>query len=257
MTEWETVRLETPAEGVRLVTLADPERRNALGERMRVELSAAVAGVRTDPGARVLVIGAEGSSFCAGADLPALFGADQVDRPVGELRQRLRTYYDSFLALRDLEIPTIAAVQGPAVGAGLNLALCCDLRIAGPRARFAATFTRIGLHPGGGCTYFLTQELGAQRALALMLDGGALSAEEALAQGIVLSIDADPLGEALRLAGRHAGLRTELARDIKTAVRLARRGELEPVVEFEAWAQAESATHPEAAEFAARFRRDR
>jgi enoyl-CoA hydratase len=257
MTQWETVRLETPAEGVRLITLADPERRNALGDRMRVELGAAVAAVRDDEDARILVVAAEGTSFCAGADLPALFGTQQASRPVGELRQRLRSYYQSFLALRDLEIPTIAAVQGPAVGAGLNLALCCDLRIAGPQATFAATFTRIGLHPGGGCSYFLTRELGPQRALAIMLDGGSLSAEEALGQGLVLSVEPDPLGHALRLAERHAGLRTELARDIKYAVRLAQRGELEPVVEFEAWAQAEAATHPEVAEFAARFRRGR
>ena len=257
MTQWQTVRLETPSEGVRLITLADPERRNALGERMRVELGAAIDAVREDRGARVLVIGAEGPSFCAGADLPALFGAEQSGRPVGEMRQRLRTYYQSFLALRDLEIPTIAAVRGPAVGAGLNLALCCDLRIAGPDAKFAATFTRIGLHPGGGCTYFLTRELGAQRALAIMLDGGALSAEEALAQGLVLAIEPDPLAEAMRRAERHSGLRTELARDIKSAVRLASRGDLESVVEFESWAQAESATHPEVAEFAARFKRAR
>jgi enoyl-CoA hydratase len=257
MTQWQTVRLETPAEGVRLITLADPERRNALGERMRVELSAAIAAVREDHGARALVVGAEGPSFCAGADLPALFGAEQSGRPVGELRQRLRSYYESFLALRDLEIPTIAAVQGPAVGAGLNLALCCDLRIAGPEAKFAATFTRIGLHPGGGCTYFLTRELGAQRALAIMLDGGALSAEEALARGLVLAIEPDPLAEATRRAERHAGLRPELARDIKSAVRLAARGDLESVVEFESWAQAESATHPEVAQFAARFKRAR
>jgi enoyl-CoA hydratase len=91
MTQWQTVRLETPSEGVRLITLADPERRNALGERMRVELGAAIDAVREDRGARVLVIGAEGPSFCAGADLPALFGAEQAGRPVGEMRQRLRT----------------------------------------------------------------------------------------------------------------------------------------------------------------------
>jgi enoyl-CoA hydratase len=257
MTQWQTVRLETPAEGVRLITLADPERRNALGERMRVELSAAISAVREDRSARVLVVGAEGSSFCAGADLPALFGTEQSGRPVGELRDRLRTYYQSFLALRDLEIPTIAAVQGPAVGAGLNLALCCDLRIAGPEATFAATFTRIGLHPGGGCTYFLTRELGPQRALAIMLDGGALSAQEALAQGLVLTVESDPLAEAMRRAERHAGLRPDLARDLKRSVRLATRDDLESVVEFESWAQAESATHPEVARFAARFDRKR
>ncbi|SEF60442.1 enoyl-CoA hydratase [Thermomonospora echinospora] len=251
MTAWQTIRLDTPHEGVRRITLADPDRRNALGTVMREELIAAVASVRDDADARVLVVAAEGTSFCAGADLPVLFG--EPGRPVGEIRQGLRSYYESFLVLRDLAIPTIAAVQGPAVGAGLNLALCCDIRIAGPEARFAATFSRIGLHPGGGCTYFLTRELGPQRALALLLEGGALSAEQAAERGLVLSIAADPAAAALELARRHARLRPALARDIKQAVRLAAGGDLEAVIEFESWAQAESATHPEITEFAARF----
>ncbi|WP_289009587.1 enoyl-CoA hydratase [uncultured Thermomonospora sp.] len=251
MTTWQTIRLDAPHEGVRRITLADPDRRNAIGTLMRRELIAAVTAVRDDAEARVLVVAAEGSSFCAGADLPALFG--EPGRPVGEIRQTLRAYYESFLVLRQLAIPTIAAVQGPAVGAGLNLALCCDLRIAGPKASFAATFSRIGLHPGGGCTYFLTQALGPQRALAILLEGGALSAEQALERGLVLSIADDPQAEALELARRHARLRPSLARDIKQAVHLAATGDLEQVIEYESWAQAESATHPEIAEFAARF----
>ncbi|MBA9005468.1 MULTISPECIES: enoyl-CoA hydratase [Thermomonospora] len=251
MGEWTTIRLEGGDDGVRVLTLADPERRNAIGTVMREELIAAVGRVREDPDARVLVVAAEGSSFCAGADLPALFG--EPGRAVGEIRKGLRAYYESFLVLRDLEIPTIAAVQGPAVGAGLNLALCCDIRIAGPGARFAATFSRIGLHPGGGCTYFLTRELGAQRALALLLEGGRLTAEQALERGLVLSIADDPLAAAMELARGYAGLRPGLARDVKLAVRLAAGGDLESVIEYESWAQAESATHPEIAEFAARF----
>ncbi|REF00128.1 enoyl-CoA hydratase [Thermomonospora umbrina] len=251
MTEWTTIRFDAPSDGVRRITLADAERRNAIGAVMREELIAAVGAVREDGDARVLVVAAEGTSFCSGADLPALFG--EPGRAVGEIRRGLRSYYESFLVLRGLEIPTIAAVQGPAVGAGLNLALCCDLRIAGPGAGFAATFSKIGLHPGGGCTYFLTRELGAQRALALLLEGGALTAEEALAEGLVLSIAEDPVAAALDLARAQAGLRTDLARDIKRAVRLAAEGDLEAVIEFESWAQAETATHPEIAEFAARF----
>lgn len=251
MGEWTTIRLASEDDGVRVLTLADPDRRNAIGTVMREELIAAVGEVREDPAARVLIVAAEGSSFCAGADLPALFG--EQGRPVGEIRKGLRAYYESFLVLRDLEIPTIAAVQGPAVGAGLNLALCCDIRIAGPKARFAATFSKIGLHPGGGCTYFLTRELGAQRALALLLEGGRLTAEEALERGLVLSIADDPAAAAMELARAYAGLRPELAKDIKLAVRLAARGDLESVIEYESWAQAEAATHPEIAEFAARF----
>ncbi|GAA5042852.1 enoyl-CoA hydratase [Thermocatellispora tengchongensis] len=255
MAAWRTIRLDSYDDGVRVITLADPERRNALGERMRDELAAAVQRVRDDSAARALVVGAEGTAFCAGADLPAMFG-DAGERPVGELRATLRAYYDAFLAVLALPIPTIAAVQGPAVGAGLNLALCCDIRIAGPGARFAATFTKIGLHPGGGCTWFLTRELGPQRALALMLEGGALSAERALSERVVLSVEPDPLATALGLARSYAALRPALVRDLKRSVRLAAGGaDLDAVVEFEAWAQAESATHDEVREFAAKFAR--
>ena len=164
MSERSTVSLTTGDHpGVRILTLTDPDRRNAIGPQMRDELAAAVAEVAADPDARALVVAGAGSAFCAGADLPAVFGGPE--RPEAEIRRDLQRLYRSFLAVAELSIPTIAAVQGPAVGAGLNLAMCCDLRIAGPEAVFAATFTKLGLHPGGGCTYFLVRALGRQRAL--------------------------------------------------------------------------------------------
>lgn len=241
------------SEGVRVLTLDDPDRRNALSPQLIAELTAAVAEVAADEQARVLVIAGNGSAFCAGADLPAVFG--DTDRSVAEIRRDLRTIYDSFLRVRDLSIPTIAAVNGPAVGAGLNLAFCCDLRVAGPGAKFIASFTRIGLHPGGGCTHFLVRALGPQRALAMLLDGGAVGAAEALATGMVLSVDDDPLRAALALADRYATLEPELSRDITQAVRLATEADLDTVLQFEAWAQASSATGPRLQEAVARFRR--
>ncbi|MBB4910891.1 enoyl-CoA hydratase-related protein [Actinophytocola algeriensis] len=179
------VRLEEPAPGVRLLRLDDPGRRNAISPALRDDLCAAVDAVAADGDARALVLTGNGTAFCAGADLTATFGDPGL--PVHVLRDRLRATYDSFLRVRRLPIPTIAAVQGAAVGAGANLALCCDLRIAGPRARFGITFTRLGLHPGGGCTAFLVDALGPQRALAVLLDGATLSAAEAEAAGLVLA----------------------------------------------------------------------
>jgi enoyl-CoA hydratase len=229
--------------GVRVLTLSDPDRRNAIGPQMQAELIAAVAAVAGDPEARALVVTGAGTAFCAGADLRAVFRGE--DRPVAEIRRQLRVLYDCFLRLRTLAIPTIAAIQGPAVGAGANLALCCDLRIAGPQASFGFTFTRLGLHPGGGASYFLVRALGAQRALATLLDGAMLDAAQALAGGLVLSIEDDPAEHAGQLAERYAQLDPDLVLDIKHAVQIADTSGLDAVLDFESWAQASSATRPQ------------
>jgi enoyl-CoA hydratase len=238
------VRLEKGEHsGVRVLTLNDPDRRNAIGPQLREELAAAVALVAADPAAQALVVTGAGTAFCAGADLPAVFGGPA--RPVAEVRRQLSVIYDSFLAVRRLSIPTIAAVHGPAVGAGANLALCCDLRIAGPQASFGFTFARLGLHPGGGASYFLLGAVGAQRALATLLDGAVLDAAQALACGLVLSVENDPLEYALQVATRYSQLDPDLAMNIKHAVRIAETSGLDEVLDFESWAQAASAGGPQ------------
>ncbi|KID31541.1 enoyl-CoA hydratase/carnithine racemase [Prauserella sp. Am3] len=241
------------ADGRWTLTLSDPDRRNCLDDVTCRELGEAIDTVAADPDARTLVVTGAGTAFCAGADLPALFG-DASDRAVGELRRHLHRVYDSFLRLRSLSIPTIAAVQGAAVGAGLNLAMACDVRIAGPQASFAATFSRIGLHPGGGCTWFLVNALGRQRALALLLDGGSLDADAAVHEGLALELADDPLARAHELAERWGAHDPALTRDIKTAVGLAAGGDFDATLEFEAWAQASSATGPKIQEVVERFR---
>jgi enoyl-CoA hydratase len=239
------------APGVRVLTLNDPGKRNAMSPALQADLGSAVDTVAADPDARALVIAGNGPAFCAGADLPAVFG--DLDRPIGELRTHLRATYDSFLRVRRLEIPTIAAVAGPAVGAGVNLAMSCDVRYAGPRASFGVTFTRLGLHPGGGCTHFLVAALGRQRALAILLDGASLTAEEAERCGLVLGVVGDPLAASLECAARYAALDPDLARDIKRAVGIAAKGDFEELLEFESWAQAASAKKPQLAAAIARF----
>jgi enoyl-CoA hydratase len=163
--------------------------------------------------------------------------------------------YDSFLRILQLPFPTIAAVQGPAVGAGLNLAMACDVRIAGPDAIFTASFTKIGLHPGGGCTWFLVRTLGRERALAVLLDGGSLTAAQAVELGLALRMADDPLAAAMDTAALYAGMDPNLARDIKSAVNLAADGDFAAALEFESWAQASSATGPALQQAVARFRR--
>jgi enoyl-CoA hydratase len=242
-----------PADGVRILTLNDPDRRNALSPALQSELGAAVDAVRDDTAARVLVVAGNGPAFSAGADLPALFG--NVDRDIAEIRAGLHSIYDSFLRVRRLAIPTIAAVHGAAVGAGVNLAMSCDIRIAGSNARFGVTFTKLGLHPGGGCTYFLTQALGRQRTLSLILDGGTLDADEALRLGLVLDVADDPLAAAVDQGTRWAAIDPVLAKDIKRAVGIAERGDFEATLDFESWAQAASTRSPLLAEAIARFTR--
>jgi enoyl-CoA hydratase len=247
------LRIESHEDGVRVLTLNDPDKRNAIGAELRAALLEAVTGVAEDAGARALVITGEGSAFCAGADLPAVFG--DVEAPVGQLRERLHSYYQSFLGILDLTIPTIAAVQGPAIGAGLNLALVCDLCIVGPGARLGATFSRIGLHPGGGCTYFLTRSVGRQRALSILLEGQTLDAETAIRYGLALELTDDPLARAIEIAHELAGRDPDTLRDIKRAVALAASDGFAATLEYETWAQAASAKKPAIQETVARFRR--
>jgi enoyl-CoA hydratase len=247
------LRLERHDDGVRVLTLKDPEKRNAIGPELRAALLDAVAALANDPDARVLVVTGEGSAFCAGADLPAVFG--DVDAPPGELRDQLQSYYQSFLGILDLAIPTIAAVHGPAIGAGLNLALVCDLCFVGPGAQLGATFSRIGLHPGGGCTYFLTRAVGRQRALSILLEGQTLDAEAAVSYGLALELVDDPLARALDVAEILASRDPDTLRDIKRAVRLAETDGFDASAEYEAWAQAASATKREIQQMVDRFRR--
>jgi enoyl-CoA hydratase len=247
------VRLTSEDGGLRILTLNDPEKRNIIDDEMRAALVESVAAIRADAAATALVVTGAGTAFCGGADLPAIFGGR--DRSVATLRDDLHKVYESFLVLRSLTIPSIAAVQGPAVGAGLNLAMACDIRVAGPRASFAATFSRIGLHPGGGCTWFLVQALGEQRALKLLLDGGSVSGPDAVEAGLAVALEEDPLAAALELARRYAAMDPQLARDIKKAVRVAARDGFEATLELESWAQASSATKPAVHDFMDRFRK--
>jgi enoyl-CoA hydratase len=249
----ERIRLEMHEDGLAILTLTDPTRRNAMGKEMGAELRDVAASLQGDPHAHALVVTGEGKAFCAGADLPQLFG--DPDRPTTAVHEGLREYYRAFLDLRDLRIPTIAAVNGPAIGAGLNLALACDMRIAGERATFGATFARIGLHPGGGCTWFLVQTLGSARALRVLLRAEAISAEEAVALGLADGPVADPLVAAVTLAREFLQVDPVLAQHIKKAVRLAEQtGDLDAVLAYESWAQAASVASPQLQAWVDRFR---
>jgi len=199
---------------VALVTLSDPARRNAVTQRMRTELIENFDAVeaRNDVGA--VVITGEGTAFCAGGDLDELATAGPDE---------FRHIYDAFLRVRQSPLPTVAAVNGPAVGAGLNLALACDVRIAARTARFVGGFLRLGLHPGGGAGWMLTQLVGPQVAASMLLFDDGLDGEAAAQRGLALRCVEDELvvPEALLLAGRVVDTPRELLARLKETLRSA------------------------------------
>ncbi|MEY9214240.1 enoyl-CoA hydratase [Thermobifida halotolerans] len=246
----EFIRFESDGP-VRHIVLDAPERLNALDRPMLAELADAVRAVAADEAARALVVSGAGRAFCAGADVTSLFG--DTTRPPTVLRDELKEVYASFLGIADLTVPTIAAVGGVAVGAGVNIAMACDIVIAGPRARFAITFADMGLHPGGGCSWFLTRRMGGHRALATILGAERIDAEEAFRSGLATRLAEDPVKDALALAHRYAERDPGLVRDMKRAVRMAESADLGTVLEFESWAQASSVNSPRFQEFVAEF----
>jgi len=231
------VLLETDGP-IRTIRLNAPERRNALDLDLLAELAQAITTVREDTKARALIVAGAGKAFCAGANLESMFG--DVTRPVHELRDHLKAVYASFLGLRELTIPTIAAVQGAAVGAGLNIALACDIVVAGPRAAFGPTFAEIGLHPGGGCSWMLTERMGAGNATAALLSGDIIKADDAMRLGLANFLADEPEAKARELAGRYVTRSPELNANIKRSVRIAATSDLETSIDFESWAQASS-----------------
>jgi enoyl-CoA hydratase len=200
---------------VALITVNDPDRRNAVTGDISAGLRAAVARADGDPDVHAVVVTGAGSAFCAGADLSALGSAEQ---------DGLKQLYDGFLAVADCALPTIAAVNGPAVGAGLNLALACDVRIAGPKALFDARFQKLGIHPGGGMTWMLQRAAGPEVARAALLFGVRFDAEAAVRHGVAYSVADDPVAAALELAAGPASA----PRDVVVATKATMRRTVSP-----------------------------
>lgn len=176
------VRVET-ADNIATLTLAAPARRNALTPAMATEVVAACEHIDGDASVGVVIVTGEGESFCSGGDRGTLAasGAD----PVGDAPLRdLRSIYEAFVRVGHLRAPTIAAVRGAAVGAGLNMMLATDLRIVAEDARLIAGFQRIGVHPGGGHFALLGRTAGREAAMALTVFGQEIDGRRAAAIGM-------------------------------------------------------------------------
>jgi enoyl-CoA hydratase len=199
------------ADRVATITLDDPDRRNAMTLDMVDEIVSAVDGLEADDGVGAVVVTGAPPAFCAGADLSHLGSSQQ---------EGLRHIYEGFLRLARCTLPTLAAVNGAAVGAGMNLALACDLRLAARRAKFDTRFLQLGIHPGGGHTWMLQRIAGPQAAAAAVLFGEVLDGPEAERCGLVWRcVDDDALAaEAAALAGRAASVPRGLSRRAKATL---------------------------------------
>ena len=207
----EPVVLYTEQGAVAVVTLNRPLALNSFTRQMHRELWAALDRAEANPVIRALVITGAGRGFCAGADLAEFDfepGPDLVARidpgPVID-----QAFNPTVRRLQNLRMPTLAAVNGVAAGAGASLAMTCDLAIAATTASFIQAFSKIGLIPDAGGTWFLTQRVGLARALGLALIGDKLSAAQAREWGMIWDVADDCLGTSLQLAERLAAMPTQ------------------------------------------------
>jgi enoyl-CoA hydratase len=236
------------ADHVATITLNEPERRNALSAELVAELVGAFDGFEANAEVRAVVITGAPPAFCAGANLGNLGEAAEAG---------LRAIYEGFLRVGRSPLPTVAAVNGAAVGAGMNLALCCDVRVAGESARFDTRFLDLGLHPGGGHTWMLQRAVGPQAAAAMVLFGQVLNGLEAAQHGLVWACvpDGDLLAVAHALAAKAAANPPELTRRTKqTLQRVAAIDRHDDAVDTEIEAQLWSLQQPFFAERLAALR---
>jgi enoyl-CoA hydratase len=233
-------------DGVGVITIDLPERRNSLTIPMSAQLVEHVRACEADDEVGAIVVTGTPPAFCAGADLTAL----------GEAREEgLRAIYAGFLSVAGSSLPTIAAVNGAAVGAGLNLALACDVRLAGPKARFDARFLQLGLHPGGGMTWMVQRIVGPQTAVAMTLFGLVLDADAAVAHGLALATADDVVTAAVELARPAATAPRDLVLATKRTLRTtAAYDRHDDAVETELVAQLASMESPAFADLLAAMR---
>ncbi len=233
MTEPTVLYSEQGAVGI--ATLNRPQALNSFTRQMHHDLWAALDQAEANPAIRALVITGAGRAFCAGADLSEFDlrpGPDQVERadpgPIIE-----QAFNPTVRRLQRLRMPTLAAVNGVAAGAGASLAMTCDIAIAAPTASFIQAFSKIGLIPDAGGSWFLAQRLGLPRAIALALTGDKLPAAQARDWGMIWDVADDCLGAATALAQRLATMPTQALVATRTLLRDAGHQSLDQQLDIE------------------------
>jgi enoyl-CoA hydratase/carnithine racemase len=198
------VRQSDPAPGVRQITLALPKLRNAMTAELTEAWVEAIEDVKADPAVRAVVLTGEGPVFCAGADLSWLGQLEPGEGRPDDLRERMLPFYRAWLSARELSVPVVAAINGPTIGAGIALALSCDLRYAAPSATFRASFIQVGTYGGMAANWLLAEAVGLSRAREMLFTGREVPASEALQWGMISGISDDVLDLALDAATRVA-----------------------------------------------------
>jgi len=228
-----------PEGRIAVLRLNRPDKLNAMTTELGDAFAEAVERLsreEADTLGAVVVTGA-GKAFSAGGDLNFLRDR-HVDTP-SRNAPIMRTFYQRFLCVRSLPVPVLAAINGPAIGAGLCFALACDVRIAAPKAKMGLTFTALGLHPGMGATHFLPSIVGPQVASELLLTGKVIQGEEAYRCGLIARTAEDPLAAAIESASAMAAAGPVAVRTTVRSLRMRQDVGLEQALQREADAQAQ------------------
>jgi 2-(1,2-epoxy-1,2-dihydrophenyl)acetyl-CoA isomerase len=251
---FENIRFEL-AGGIARITLHRPDKLNSFTEEMHAELRAALDAVQADAAARVLVLTGAGRGFCAGQDLADRAMQMQAGRMPDIGNTVERNYKPLILRLANLRVPTIAAVNGIAAGAGASIALACDLVVAAKSACFLQAFSKVGLLPDSGGTWFLPQRVGMARAMGLALLADKLPAEKAADWGLIWAAvdDAEFAATIERLAGQLAAAPTKALVRTRQAMHAAPTHTLEQQLSLEGASMRELGWSPDYAEGVAAF----
>lgn len=237
------------------ITLNKPDARNAIGTLEDCnDLVAALMRAHDDREVVAVILTGAGKAFCAGGDLKAIrerTGIGPQAQPDGTRANYRRGVQSIIRALADVEVATIAAINGPAIGLGLDIGILCDMRVAAQSAKLASSFVKVGIIPGDGGAWILTQAVGSTRAAELILTGDTIDADEAYRIGLVNRVAADDklMAEARALAERVAVNAPRAVRLAKRLLRESQHGRLADVMELSAAFQAlahETADHKEA-----------
>lgn len=239
--------------GVVVLTMNQPELRNVLTGNAAIEdFVEACDRIQSDPSARVVILTANGRVFSSGGNIRVMKEYIEQDVDPAVIREAYRTGIQRLTrAMFSLEVPLIAAINGPAIGAGCDLACMCDIRIASESAQFAESFVKMGLVAGDGGAWLLPRIVGMSRAAEMTFTGDALDAAQALACGLVSRVVSEDrlLGEAMELAERIAANPTRVVRMSKRLLREGQGSSLDSLLEMSAGLQAiahKSADHKEA-----------
>ncbi|MEZ0050223.1 enoyl-CoA hydratase/carnithine racemase [Mycobacterium sp. MAA66] len=230
------LRVEHPAEGVRVLVLDRPERRNSLDAEVLARLADELERVRTDSGVRVLILTGGNGVFSAGADFSQLENLSQLaESEVAELLGKVMLVGEMLWALPQ---PTIAAIDGPAVGAGMSLALACDIRVGSRSMTLFPSFIRMGLLPDTGASWFLPRLIGEGAALQMFLAGRPVDADSAQQLGLVNRLCDNAFSSAVELAAMFAARPATAVMATKRLLRDAARRDLARAIELEGVMQA-------------------